>query len=164
MFFFNFSGFSSWDSLMRHMKTVHKKEKWIQRTSNRLTMIIFSKSNEVEIKVYQFVVEFETQKNNRYYTTIATMIIAKCPFSLNLSKAEKKNKPFQLQSPWFRGFLIRTTHNLLLYLEEAYQPSLVKVVSKKLKSRPMFQTGVVGFSGLPLPIDWNIKVKGNHCQ
>ena len=58
--FFNFSGFSSWDSLMRHMKTVHKKEKWIQRTSNRLTMIIFSKSNKVEIKVYQFVVEFET--------------------------------------------------------------------------------------------------------
>ena len=151
---------------MRHMKTVHKKEKWIQRTSNRLTMIIFSKSNKVEIKVYQFVVEFETHtKNNRYYkTTIATMIIAKCPFSLNLSKAEKKNKPFLLQSPWFRGFLIRTAHNLLLYLEEAYQPSLVKVVSKKQKSRPMFQTGVVGFSGLPLPIDWNIKVKGNHCK
>ena len=128
-------------------------------------MIIFSKSNKVEIKVYQFVVEFEPHtKKTRYYTTIATMIIAKCPFSLNLSKAEKKNKPFQLQFPWFRGFLIRTVHNLLLYLEEAYQPSLVKVVSKKLKSKLMFQTGVVGFSSLPLPIDWNRKVKGNHYK
>ena len=164
--FFNFSGFSSWDSLMRHMKTVHKKEKWIQRTSNRLTMIIFSKSNKVEIKVYQFVVEFETHthKRTRYYTTIATMIIAKCPFSLNLSKAEKKNESFLLQYPWFRGFLIRTVHNLLLYSEEAYQPSLVKVVSKKLKSKLMFQTGVVGFSSLPLPIDWNRKMKGNHYK
>ena len=119
-------------------------------------MIIFSKSNKVEIKVYQFVVEFETHtKKPRYYTTIATMIIAKCPFSLNLSKAEKKKKPFQLQAPWFRGVWIRTVHNLLLYLEEAYQPSLVKGVSKKLKSKPMFQTGVGGFSSLPLPIDWN---------
>ena len=162
--FFNFSGFSSWDSLMRHMKTVHKKEKWIQRTSNRLTMIIFSKSNEVEIKVYQFVVEFETQKNNRYYTTIATMIIAKCPFSLLSSKAEKINEPFQLQFPWFHGFLIRRAHNLLLYLEEAYQPFLVKVMSKKLKSRLMSQTKGAGFSSLPLPIYWNRKVKGNHYK